>query len=574
MRIALAGVVFALTIGPVAFAQTPVITAVLDAAAYTPNIAQGQVFVVKGNNLAASSASASVPYPASIGGIGINFTPTSGGAPVAASMVYTYSAGGVTQLAAVLPTSTAIGNYNVTVVSPAGTSAAFPVVVVARKFGLITVNGSGTGRALIQNYVSSTELDLNRFTTGSIGGVPYSPAKPGQTLIAYGTGLNSVTPIQVTVTVGTMQISATGVAQGQYPGLDQVNVTLPANVPTGCFLQFQITVGGQASNATTVSIAPNASATACVDPNYSQSVLASLDQPGGHITIGSFTLESLASTVSVLGNTTTSLDQLGAGLFAQYTADEITSAPASSASTSVSTGGCQVSQMTYTVTAPSTTGAPSSPPTTPAPSLVFLDAGPVSLSGPNINNQPFMQISNLYDLSLGTPGSTTSVLAPGTYTITGQGGKDVGPFTASLNVDTLITVTGGLPTTIPRGQNLTIPWTPATGSDLVEVVGSSLAVTSGTVTSPPYTVQYAFFYCTTTTGAGSITVPSSVLSQLPATPGNSTLGFSELTLISTTLPSATVGANGNFTAPLTAGGSINYGYFFAESGTSVSPVYQ
>jgi uncharacterized protein (TIGR03437 family) len=573
MRVALATAVFALTIGPVAFAQAPVITAVLDAAAYTPNIAQGQVFVVKGNNLATSSASASLPYPSAIGGVSIAFTPAAGGAPGSVEMVYTYSSGGITQLAAVLPTSTPTGNYNVTVTTPAGTSAPFLVVVVAQKFGLLTVNSAGTGRALIQNVVSSTEYDLNRFTTGVSDGYNYSPAKPGQTLIAYGTGLNSSTPIAVTVIIAGTQISAMGVAQGQYPGLDQVNVTLPANVPTGCFLQFQVSVNSQLSNPTTVSIAPNASATACVDPNYSESVLASLDQ-GGHITVGTFSLLSLAATVSVLGTTTNSLEQLGDGLFAQYTADEITSAPTSSATTSVSTSGCQVSQTTYTVAAPSTTGTPSSPPSPPTSSLVFLDAGPVSLSGPNINNQPFMEISNLYDLSLGTPGSIISVLVPGTYTVTGQGGKDVGPFTASLNVDTLITITGGLPMTVPRSQNLTISWTPATGSDIVEVVGSSSAITSGTTTNPPYTVQYAYFYCTTTTGAGSLTVPSSVLSQLPPTPSSSQQGTSTLSVFSTSLPSTTVGGNGNFTAPLTAGGNINYGFFFAESGASVTPVYQ
>lgn len=139
-------------------------------------------------------------------------------------------------------------------------------------------------------------------------------------------------------------------------------------------------------------------------------------------------------------------------------------------------------------------------------------------------------------------------------------------------MDTFITITGGLPMTIPRSQNLTISWTPATGSDLVAVAGVSAAVTSGTITNPPYMVQYGIFECTTTTGAGSITIPSSVLSQLPPTPSSNTLGFGDLTVLSTSLPNQASG-NGYFTAPLTAGGNVN-GYFFASSGTTVLPVYQ
>ena len=49
--------------GATAFAQAPVITDVLDAGGYTATIAQGGVFVVKGTNLAASSASATSPSP-------------------------------------------------------------------------------------------------------------------------------------------------------------------------------------------------------------------------------------------------------------------------------------------------------------------------------------------------------------------------------------------------------------------------------------------------------------------------------------------------------------------------------
>jgi uncharacterized protein (TIGR03437 family) len=569
MKVFVASACWALALGTAAFAQSPTISAVLDAAAYTPNIPQGGVFVVKGSNLATSSTSASVPYPTSIGGVSITFTAVADGTVVKANMVYTYSSGGITQLAGVLPASTATGNYNVTVSTGAGTSSSVSVTVVAREFGLITVSGSGTGRAVLQNVVSSTQYDLNRFTTGSIGGVTYSPAKPGQTLIAYGTGLNSTSPISVTVTVGSMQITAMGVAQGQFPGLDQINITLPANVPTGCNLLFQVSAGGQLSNPATVSIAPSPSADACVDPNYNQATLAKLDQPGGHITVGYFGLESFTSKVTVLGTTIDASTSGGSGFFAQYTGDLLGSAPVFTP-----TSGCQVYQYTTTVTGGQTGTNPGSP---AGPSAVFLDAGAVTLSGPNVTNKAFTETQNLYTVNLGNPtlpaSATNPILTSGAYTITGAGGKDVGPFKATVNLNNFLTITGGLPATIPRSQNLVIAWTGTTGSDLVLIDGTSYAVTSGSITKPPYTVSYAYFYCITTTDKGSFTVPSSILSQLPPTPSDTTLGFSSLSVYSTTLPTTSTG-NGYFTAPLTAGGNIDYGLIFAGGGATATPVYQ
>jgi len=42
---------------------------------------------------------------------------------------------------------------------------------------------------VVFNYVSQSENDVNRLTTGSYNGSLSSPAKPGQTLIAWGTGI-------------------------------------------------------------------------------------------------------------------------------------------------------------------------------------------------------------------------------------------------------------------------------------------------------------------------------------------------------------------------------------------------
>src|SRR5262249_10229870 len=119
---------------------TPTVTAVLDAASYTANIAQGSIFVVKGINMSASGFTQfQFPLPtASTDGVKITFTPAAGGAGVNPYLVYLYNQGSVNQLAAVLPSTVATGNYNVTVTGNTGTtSAPFVVTVVQRKIGLI-----------------------------------------------------------------------------------------------------------------------------------------------------------------------------------------------------------------------------------------------------------------------------------------------------------------------------------------------------------------------------------------------------------------------------------------------------
>ncbi len=226
------------------FGNPLTITAVLDAGSYAPNIAQGSIFVVKGTGLSAAGLTQPpFPLPTSIGGVTINFTLASGGTATPAYIDYLYNLNGVNQLAAVLPSTLAVGFYNVTVTNGGSTSAPFAVSVVAQKPGLLTADESGDGLAVVQNYISATELDLDRYTTGTVSGFTTSPAHPGETLTAWATGFGAVpfadntgAPVynysangaNIQVIVGGISITpAYAGSAPNFAGADQIDFTLP-----------------------------------------------------------------------------------------------------------------------------------------------------------------------------------------------------------------------------------------------------------------------------------------------------------------------------------------------------------
>jgi uncharacterized protein (TIGR03437 family) len=548
-----------------AFAQVPTITAVQDAAAYTANIPQGAVFVVKGANLTTGGQPASVPYPTTLNGVSITFTPVAGGAVTKAFMVYTYNQGGVTQLAAVLPSATPTGDYNVTVTNSTGTGAAFRTTVVARKFGLITAAGSGSGRAALQNVVTQTQYDLNRFTTGTLAGYTYSPAKPGQYMIAWGTGLGAVggddnqapgvinfldQGVAIAVIVGTTEITPSYAGRApQFPGADQLVFQLPPDLQTtGCEVPIQVRVAGQLSNTASIAIAPNAQAGACVDSRFTQDVMSRLDQ-GGSLVMGLFELTSVSGTNGIFTGTS----EGAVGGFALYNADQMSALP-----DFLDTGACQVYRATTNSAGEDL-------------DFLHLDAGRISLNGPNVANRTVGETAgHSYSLDLGITTGTPLIAAGSTYTLTGSGGKDVGDFQVSFNFGPALAIKGSVPATVTRSQDLPIAWTwTGGGSGLAIVTGSASVANGGTAANPTY--QTVRFACSTGADKLAYTVPSSILMQLPATPsGNGTLS-----VVSASPPTS---SNGLFTPPLVAGGaaaplaSVDYGVFLGGIGSGSAHV--
>lgn len=527
---------------------------VLNASSGLPDVARGSWFIVCGTGLGPATLSVqnALPYPAALSGTSITFTPASGGTPISALMYYTSA----TQIAGLLPSSTASGAYNVTVTYSGQPSAAYPVNVVEHNFGFATEtsNGQGPAQATYNNYV------LNRFTTGTLGQWGLRPANPGDLMVLWGTGVGAdpasditggtsgdqTATAQVSVIVGGIVVTPlyAGRSSGS-PGLDQIDFTVPSNVTPSCFVSLQVSAGGRLSNLGSIAVA-TAGGTACASPLLTQAQLQTLDV-GGTLTAGGIQLSKSATTftASVSEHTDTA-----AGWFGKYTVDAV----ANSNLAAVQSGACFLIQRSGTLDQLGF-GVP------PAQTL---DAGAqLTLNGPNASNVPIPRQANdtylatLYSTGLQGVGATGSpTLAAGAYTVAGAGGADVGAFSASVTLpgDFVWTNQSAIASPIPRTSPLTVTWTGGEGG-LVTILGAGLTRTAGTGVSATFSALG--FNCTAAASAGSFTVPSNILQQLPAVSGNATA--STFGLLSLSAVSDRSKGQGTLTAPLTAGGTIDVG---------------
>jgi len=536
----------------------PVIRAtngILNASSALPDVAQGSWFVIYGTGLGPSTIAIQYPYTATLAGTSITFTPASGGTPVSALLYYTLA----TQVAAMLPSSTPAGTYNVTVTYSGRPSAAVSANVVARNFGFATqtANGQGPAQATYGGY------DLNRFTTGTLAQWSIRPAKPGDGMVLWGTGLGADPASDINggssgdqTAAGQVQVLVGGIAvtpgyagrSNGSPGLDQINFTVPTNVTPSCFVSLQVSAGGRLSNLGSIAVAPAAQA-ACASPLLTQAQLQNLDM-GGTLIAGAIQLSKSATTytASVSENTDSA-----SGSFGRYAVDSV----AASDLAMLQPGACFVVQRTGTVDQLVTGGQKAQ----------NLDAGAqLTLNGPNASNMAIPQqpdksyLSTLYStglLGVGATGSPT--LAAGTYTVAGKGGADVGAFSASATVpgDFSWTNESVIANPIRRSSPLTVNWT-GNAQGLVTILAATLTRISGTGLSATYS---AFgFSCTAEASLGSFAVPSYLLQQLPAVSGDATSNtFGTLSVFG--VPST---SQLTFSAPLTAGGKIDVGFIGSE----------
>ena len=171
----------------------------------------------------------------------------------------------------VLPPNTGTGTVMMVVTVNGVSSPTSPVQIVASQPGIFTTNAQGTGQAAVQ-IGNSTVFAA---PAGSIPGVQSRPAKAGDVLVVYATGMG---PVDVTPGAGDIPrgklsntlavprvliggMPATVEFHGlspQFVGLNQINVVVPQGVATGNAvpIQFDLGNGLLSSDKVTIAVSP------------------------------------------------------------------------------------------------------------------------------------------------------------------------------------------------------------------------------------------------------------------------------------------------------------------------------
>ncbi len=260
MRFAL-WTICSVTLVPLTVAQTPSVTedGVLNAAGYVKAgnpgfaVAPGSLVAIFGTDLADGLVAAdSVPLSTSLSNVSVTFNDTP--APV-----LFVSPG---QINAQLPSNTlpegATSGVAAVVVRRGGSSSQPRNVQVARfSPAIFTLPGTGVGPAVAVNNDDGSLAQPE----GSVQGVAAEPVKRGRALIIYGNGLGAVDiPVQdghdsldalrratttPAVLVGGVeaQVIFAGLSP-QFPGVNQINIVVPDNTPTGSAVPLQVRLGG------------------------------------------------------------------------------------------------------------------------------------------------------------------------------------------------------------------------------------------------------------------------------------------------------------------------------------------
>jgi uncharacterized protein (TIGR03437 family) len=229
-------------------------------------LAPSSLIVIHGTGLANAGATpaalwnvAQAPLPLSLNGASVSVTIN--GTTVQPAIYYASPE----QIDVVLPAATPVGGGTLTVTTNGTASAPRFIVVVTSALGFDSYN-NGWGVATD----GVTYALLTPTTSGS----------PGEAITLWGTGLGAdpddsdtaytATPhsvnIPLQVYIGGVQATILYQGASSYPGTNQINVTIPSSVPTGCFVPVIGVSGGVVSNTVTLPIATGGGV--CSDPAF------------------------------------------------------------------------------------------------------------------------------------------------------------------------------------------------------------------------------------------------------------------------------------------------------------------
>lgn len=477
----------------------PMITAVLNAASKTSPIfkhgavSPGMRVTILGRNLGPDQpvdAPSAYPLPTRNGLGGVTVRIRLVGTPNWDDCIVLLAS--ATRVGIVLPNTAGVGNDELQLTYN-GQSVTVALKGVARSPGLYTRNGYGSGQAVAVNLNSQTDQKNNSLVES---------AKPGQPIALLGTGLGpangneSMRPVPGTfsplpeVWVGgkAAQVSYAGRASC-CSGYDEIDIVLPSDVPSGCYVSVHVRQGDVASNTATLAVMPQGGI--CSDPNGITPDLLTSVAAGNSIGTGRITLwRSQVWLPAQDGSLNSIISETLTGTFSDFDAGSLNRA----APELPSPGSCLTSFTPGEVN-PSPGGSP-------------LDAGPSLTVFNASDSRTVAKGDQNYSGPLGGGDSGLGLfLEQGPFMVTDGDGGVVGSFQAQTDVQPAFTwnEAGKFSLSVPvSGVNVT--WSGGDPSGTVMIVGAVPA---------PDGKNGGGFLCAANNSAGRFTVPDVVLTDMP-----------------------------------------------------------
>ena len=499
-----------LLLRPAGAQAAPTVSSAVNGASYAnmnlPNgkLAPGMLFDVFGSGLGPGTIAFATPYPFTTSVANTSVRVMIGGVPRDCLIVFSLN----TQVAAILPDDTPLGNGTLVVTFNGQASAPLNVTVVTQSFGIFTINQGGYGQGVATSpfapFTANGDPALFQGTKSF---------NPDDLLDIWGTGLGSCLnqgfpcneanapapgdlPMSILVYVGLTQaqISYKG-RSGCCSGVDQIRITVPNN-QFGCEIPLYIVVNGVTSNFTWIAISP--SGTTCQDapvvPGLTDNQWNNIINSGVYRAGSIAVLKSHADAPQFQNNT--------GSVGAQFYRFTNIQSYKTSRSVQPAAGICVINVFPAPIVggglATGMNAGTQLSAVTPMGTYIAPQAQPGGYGVAFLPGVP---------TSTGVVGDGTLPL-PGMYTVNGTGGPDVGVFSGSVNFPGIFNWTNRSSiSVVNRTQPLTVTWTGGAAGALAYIHGRSLATQDQTTG--------AEFYCYEDATKGTFTVPAGVLSALP-----------------------------------------------------------
>jgi len=235
----------------------PPVATFFNSASFQPGpLAPQQLVTAFGSGFASQTITATTqPLPTTLGDTGIVITDSAGVARTAP--LYYVSP---TQASFLIPAGVATGAASVKVTRSGATVLSGSLTVASSSPGLYAANGNGAGvAAAAYSHLSAPASAALAYTceTGvalSCLSTPISNAATDTVYVTlYASGIRGAQTVQIYVAGQQVPLLYAG-AQGQYAGLDQINISLPASLAGTGEASVYVVADGRRSNLTTINI--------------------------------------------------------------------------------------------------------------------------------------------------------------------------------------------------------------------------------------------------------------------------------------------------------------------------------